>query len=174
MWTIRKILDIFVANINQMYHICWAFCGVYWLDRGDTDIVGSDPTQATDDIRVSSMSLLTCVGKDLHMADTPSNDFCQVYKTEWVSERNCALLTGTAWAVQRAAYAMVYPRCDSRHRQRVKSGSGAHPVSYSRRTASSFHVGKAAVTWGRLTVTGAEVNEWFSIFLEGLIKATKP
>jgi len=75
MWTIRKIFDIFVANINQMCHICRAFYDVYWLDHRDTNNVGSDPTQAMDDIRVSSMSLLTCVGKELHMADTPYNDF---------------------------------------------------------------------------------------------------
>jgi hypothetical protein len=35
-----------------------------------------------DDIRASSMSLLTCVGKDLHMADTHCNDFCQVRKAD--------------------------------------------------------------------------------------------
>jgi len=77
MWTIRKIIDIVVANINQMCHICRAFYGVYWLDHGDTDIVGFDPTQDMDDIRVSSMSLLTCVNKDLHTADIPYDDFCQ-------------------------------------------------------------------------------------------------
>ena len=65
-----------------MHHICRAFYGVYCLERGDTEIVGSDPTQAMDDIRISSMSLLTCVGKDLHMADTPCNDFCQLCKTD--------------------------------------------------------------------------------------------
>lgn len=71
-----KKFDIVMANINQMYHICRAFYGVQCLERGDTDIV------AMDDIRASSMSLLTCVGKDLHMADTHCNDFCQVRKAD--------------------------------------------------------------------------------------------
>ena len=78
-----------MANTNQMHHISRAFYGVYCLEHGDTEIVGSDPTQAMDDIRVCSMSLLTCVGKDLHMADISCNDFCQVCKTDSVSELNC-------------------------------------------------------------------------------------
>jgi hypothetical protein len=66
-----------------MHDICRVFYGVYCPERGDTENVGSDPTPAMDDIRVCSMSLLTCVGKDLHMADDiPCDDFCQVCKTD--------------------------------------------------------------------------------------------
>jgi hypothetical protein len=65
-----------------MRHICRALYGVYCLERGDAKIVGSDPTQTMDDIRVYSMSLLTSVGKDLHTDDSSCNDFCQLCKTD--------------------------------------------------------------------------------------------
>jgi hypothetical protein len=64
-----------------MHDISRVFYGVYCLERGDTEIVGSDPTPAMDDTGCS-MSLLTCVGKDLHMAAIPCDDFCQVCKTD--------------------------------------------------------------------------------------------
>jgi hypothetical protein len=58
------------------------------------------------------MSLLTCVGKDLHMADDiPCDDFCQVCKTDWVLELNCELKPG-----QRRRYSEQPKRWTNRDR----------------------------------------------------------